>query len=53
MLIQLIEHEAATRFTPQFEDALIKSEKLRGLVLGRRYRSSEISERLRHPSVTE
>ena len=27
MLIQLIAHEAATRFAPQFEDALIKSEK--------------------------
>ena len=58
MLIRLIAHEVATRFTPQFEDALIESEKLddhcclellRGL-LGRRYRSPEISERLRHPS---
>ena len=28
MLIQFIAHEAATRFTPQFEDAPIKREKL-------------------------
>ena len=59
MVIYMIAHEPATRSTLQFENALIKSEKLddhcclellRSLVLGR-YRSSEISDVIRHSSV--
>ncbi len=56
MLIYLIALGAATRLTLQLEDTLMKSEcleLLRGLVLGRRYRSSEISEVIRHSSVIE